>query len=45
MSHIQAEIQSIRQELPEGVRLVAVSKYHPVEALQEAYKVGQRIFG
>jgi pyridoxal phosphate enzyme (YggS family) len=45
MSHIQAEIRSIRQELPEGVRLVAVSKYHPVEALQEAYKVGQRIFG
>jgi pyridoxal phosphate enzyme (YggS family) len=45
MSHIQAEIQSIRQELPEGIRLVAVSKYHPVEALQEAYKVGQRIFG
>ena len=45
MSHIQAEIQSIRQELPEGVRLVAVSKYHPVEALQEAYKVGHRIFG
>ena len=45
MSHIQAEIQSIRQELPEGVRLVAVSKYHPLEALQEAYKVGQRIFG
>ena len=45
MSHIQAEIQSIRQELPEGVRLVAVSKYHPVDALQEAYKVGQRIFG
>ena len=45
MSHIQAEIQSIRQELPAGVRLVAVSKYHPIEALQEAYKVGQRIFG
>ena len=45
MSHIQAEIQSIRQELPEGVRLVAVSKFHPVEALQEAYEVGQRIFG
>ena len=45
MSHIQAEIQSIRQELPEGVRLVAVSKFHPGEALQEAYEVGQRVFG
>ena len=45
MSHIQEEIKRIQAELPESVRLVAVSKYHPVEALQEAYKVGQRIFG
>ena len=45
MSSIQAEIQAIRQELPEGVRLVAVSKYHPVGALIEAYEGGQRIFG
>ena len=45
MSRKQAEIQAIRQELPEGVRLVAVSKYHPVGALTEAYEGGQRIFG
>ena len=45
MSNIQAEIQAIRQELPEGVRLVAVSKYHPVGALIDAYEGGQRIFG
>ena len=45
MSRIQAEIQAIRQELPERVRLVAVSKYHPVGALIEAYEAGQRIFG
>ena len=45
MSHIKAEIQRIKAELPEGVQLVAVSKYHPVEALQEAYEGGQRIFG
>ena len=31
--------------LPEGVTLVAVSKFHPAEAILEAYKVGQRIFG
>ena len=31
--------------LPEGVKLVAVSKFHPVESLQEAYDAGQRIFG
>lgn len=45
MTHIQEEIQTIKSGLPEGVRLVAVSKYHPIEALQEAYDGGQRIFG
>ena len=28
-----------------GVELVAVSKYHPVEAAKEAYEAGQRVFG
>ncbi len=36
---------SVRASLPTGVELVAVSKYHPVEALREAYDAGQRIFG
>ena len=31
--------------LPEGVRLVAVSKYHPEDAIRQAYDCGQRIFG
>ena len=31
--------------LPQGVTLVAVSKFHPIEALNEAYEAGQRIFG
>ena len=35
----------VKQSLPEGVSLVAVSKTHPVEALREAYEAGQRIFG
>ncbi len=35
----------IKNEIPEGVRLVAVSKYHPAEVLLEAYNAGQRIFG
>lgn len=41
---IAGNINDIRKELPEGVTLCAVSKYHPVEALQEAYDAGQRIF-
>lgn len=45
MSHIQEEIQAIKAGLPEGVRLVAVSKFHPIEALQDAYDGGQRMFG
>ena len=31
--------------LPEGVRLVAISKFHPNEYIEAAYKAGQRIFG
>lgn len=42
---IKENLQSIRAALPQGVTLVAVSKFHPVEALQEAYGAGQRIFG
>lgn len=46
MQHSIAEnITQIKSQLPHGVSLVAVSKYHPVEQLQEAYASGQRIFG
>lgn len=45
MSTIQANLKEVLAGLPEGVRLVAVSKYHPVETLEEAYAAGQRIFG
>ena len=42
---IAQRIQKLRQSLPSEVTLVAVSKFHPVEALQEAYAAGQRVFG
>jgi hypothetical protein len=42
---IADEICKIHASLPDGVELVAVSKFHPVEAIQEAYDAGQRIFG
>lgn len=45
MSHIAQQISSIAGELPEGVKLVAVSKFHPAEAVIEAYRAGQRLFG
>ena len=42
---IKTEIERLRSELPEGVKLLAVSKFHPVEALEQAYQAGQRAFG
>ena len=43
--NIAENIKQVQNELPEGVRLVAVSKFHPNEAIEEAYRTGQRIFG
>ena len=45
MSTVAKNIEQIKQTFPSGVRLVAVSKFHPVEVIQEAYDTGQRIFG
>lgn len=45
MSAIGQQIEDITRGLPEGVRLVAVSKYHPAESIREAYESGQRVFG
>lgn len=42
---IAEEIKRLHEELPDGVKLVAVSKFHPVEAIKEAYDAGQRRFG
>ena len=42
---IQENIIAIRKKLPPGVKLVAVSKFHPAEAIREAYAAGQRVFG
>lgn len=43
--YIAEQITRLRDELPEGVNLLAISKYQPIEALQEAYDAGQRMFG
>ncbi len=42
---IQHQIHTLHKALPADAQLVAVSKFHPVEALREAYDAGQRIFG
>ena len=42
---IAENLKQVLSELPEKVRLVAVSKFHPNEAIEEAYRAGQRVFG
>jgi PLP dependent protein len=42
---IQSNIQFVRKHIPEHVRLVCVSKFHPNESIIEAYESGERIFG
>ncbi|MBP5566443.1 MAG: YggS family pyridoxal phosphate-dependent enzyme [Bacteroidales bacterium] len=42
---IAYNLERIKTELPSGVKLVAVSKFHPLEAILEAYNEGQRAFG
>ena len=42
---IAENLNAVRATLPDGVRLVAVSKFHPVEDVMEAYSAGQRVFG
>lgn len=42
---VKANLKEVTARLPQHVKLVAVSKFHPSEYLQEAYSEGQRIFG
>ncbi len=42
---VAERIQSVRSGLPDGVTLVCVSKFQPVEAIQTAYDCGERDFG
>ena len=42
---IANQIERLRSSLPAGVRLLAVSKFHPAEAIMEAYEANQRAFG
>ncbi len=43
--YIGERIKRINAALPDGVTLIAVSKYHPTESVQAAYEAGQRDFG
>ena len=42
---VSDNLKALYEKLPSDVKLVAVSKFHPVSRLMEAYDAGQRIFG
>ena len=42
---VKGHLRQVLDRLPQGVRLVAISKYHPNEYIEAAYAEGQRIFG
>lgn len=42
---VKGNLKKVLDVLPQGVRLVAISKYHPNEYIMAAYEEGQRIFG
>ena len=45
MYDVKGNLKQVLAKLPQGVRLVAISKYHPNEYIEAAYEEGQRIFG
>ena len=45
MYDVKENLHRVLDTLPEGVRLVAISKYHPNEYIEAAYAEGQRVFG
>ena len=45
MYDVKGNLHQVLDSLPQGVRLVAISKYHPNEYIEAAYAEGQRLFG
>lgn len=42
---VKGNLREVLSNLPDGVRLVAISKFHPNDYIEAAYEEGQRIFG
>lgn len=45
MVEVAKNLHEVLNNLPEKVRLVAISKFHPNEYIEAAYNEGQRVFG
>ncbi len=44
-SEIASRLDAVRHTIPQGVEMVAVSKFHAIDRLRAAYDAGQRLFG
>ncbi len=42
---VAGKLREVKSNIPEGVTLVAVSKFHPNEYIEAAYAEGHRVFG
>lgn len=42
---VAGKLREVKRNIPEGVTLVAVSKFHPNEYIEAAYAEGHRVFG
>jgi len=45
MTNIENNLTEILSTIPENVKLIAVSKFHPVDTILRAFQAGQKIFG
>lgn len=45
MANIRKNIEDVRKNLQNNVKLIVVTKLHPVEELQIVYDTGERVFG
>ncbi len=42
---VAGRLHDVLETIPDNVKLVAVSKFHPIESISAAYAAGQRVFG
>lgn len=44
-NYLETQYLAVKNQIPEGVQLVVVSKFHPMEKIETIYNLGQKVFG
>lgn len=44
-NNLETQYLEVKNQIPESVQLVAVSKFHPAEKIELLYNLGQKVFG